>query len=319
MRQASTYRADRRNACLHTPKAGVMIWSPQWYFKGTKKAKAHTATIRYEPKERKVKMTAYEKKSGVTLTEKISVPGNDPYHFYPVFSALGGFVFGRSANGALDPNKVGLDNKTFLANVAKYAPVWQKNGLFSNYAGKGAGAGGFDLKGNFQTGKSAVLWTGPWNAGKVFSLRDVKGMKRTGAHPSGEVWITVSAVAQPAADTGGHTAHDEERGNRIRPRLDCGNRSGVVPSQGQTHTPRQGAHQVGPQELVVIHAGDACDPPADGRSGRRSDSCTYTPTSRRRVCVGAASGSTIASVSPIDRGSGAVLLAHARRTVLTSG
>ena len=124
-------------------------------------------------------MTAYEKKSGVTLTEKISVPGNDPYHFYPVFSALGGFVFGRSANGALDPNKVGLDNKTFLANVAKYAPVWQKNGLFSNYAGKGAGAGGFDLKGNFQTGKSAVLWTGPWNAGKVFSLRDVKGMKLT--------------------------------------------------------------------------------------------------------------------------------------------
>jgi maltose-binding protein MalE len=122
-------------------------------------------------------IAAYEAKSGVTLTEKISVPGADPYHFYPVFSGLGGYVFGRSANGALDPNKVGLDNAKFLTNVAKYAPIWQKNGLFTNYAGKGAGAGGFDLKGNFQTGKSAVLWTGPWNAAKVFSLRDVKGMK----------------------------------------------------------------------------------------------------------------------------------------------
>ncbi len=124
-------------------------------------------------------MAAYEKKSGVKLTEKISVPGGDPYHFYPIFSGLGGYVFGRSANGALDPNKVGFDNATFLKNIAKYAPIWQKNGLFSNYAGKGAGAGGFDLKGNFQTGKSAVLWTGPWNAAKVFSLRDVKGMKLT--------------------------------------------------------------------------------------------------------------------------------------------
>lgn len=123
-------------------------------------------------------IAAYEKKNG-KLVEKISVPGADPYHFYPVFSGLGGYVFGRTASGALDPNKVGLDNAKFLTNVAKYAPIWQKNGLFSNYAGKGAGAGGFDLKGNFQTGKSAVLWTGPWNAAKVFSLRDTKGLKLT--------------------------------------------------------------------------------------------------------------------------------------------
>lgn len=124
-------------------------------------------------------IAAYEKKSGTKLAEKISVPGSDPYHFYPVFSGLGGYVFGRTAAGALDPKKVGLDNAVFLKNVAKFAPIWQQNGLFSNYAGKGAGAGGFDLKANFQTGKSAVLWTGPWNAAKVFSLRDTKGLSLT--------------------------------------------------------------------------------------------------------------------------------------------
>ena len=122
-------------------------------------------------------MTAWEKRTGKKLAERVSVPGPDPYHFYPLFSGLGGFVFGRNAKGALDPSKVGLDNAKFLANVAKFAPTWQKSGLFSNYAGKGSGQGGWDAKNNFATGKSAVLWTGPWNAKNVFGLRDTKGLR----------------------------------------------------------------------------------------------------------------------------------------------
>ena len=61
---------------------------------------------------------AFKHKSGDNIA--LAVPqgsGGDAYHMYPFFSGLGGFVFGSGKNGALNPNKIGVANKTFLKNA----------------------------------------------------------------------------------------------------------------------------------------------------------------------------------------------------------
>ena len=39
----------------------------------------------------------------------------DPYHMYPFFSGLCGYIFGKNSAGNLDPSNIGLANKKFLA------------------------------------------------------------------------------------------------------------------------------------------------------------------------------------------------------------
>lgn len=85
--------------------------------------------------------------------------GPDAYHYYPFFSGLGGYVFGTKANGSLDADNVGLDNRTFLRNATRI-DEWQKSGLLANYAGSYDSA-------QYKNGKAAVWVTGPWNADTI--------------------------------------------------------------------------------------------------------------------------------------------------------
>lgn len=39
----------------------------------------------------------------------------DPYHFYPIQTAFGGYIFGRDANGSYDPTDVGVGNPGSIA------------------------------------------------------------------------------------------------------------------------------------------------------------------------------------------------------------
>src|SRR5436309_3491841 len=64
----------------------------------------------------------------------IAVPqgsGGDAYHMYPFFSGLGGYVFGRTKNGSLQPNRLGLDAKAFLKNAA-LIDKWNREGLINS-------------------------------------------------------------------------------------------------------------------------------------------------------------------------------------------
>jgi arabinogalactan oligomer / maltooligosaccharide transport system substrate-binding protein len=92
--------------------------------------------------------------------------GPDAYHFYPMFSGLGGYVFGTKANGALDADNVGLDNRTFLKNSGAI-DAWQKSGVFANYAGSYDSA-------QYKNSKAAVWITGPWNADVVKGITNFK-------------------------------------------------------------------------------------------------------------------------------------------------
>ncbi len=88
----------------------------------------------------------------------VSVPqgsGGDAYHMYPFFSGLGGYVFGHTKNGALNPNDIGVANKKFLKN-AHLIDKWNKEGLINSKVDYGTAKNAFLQK------KSAFWITGPW-------------------------------------------------------------------------------------------------------------------------------------------------------------
>jgi arabinogalactan oligomer / maltooligosaccharide transport system substrate-binding protein len=99
---------------------------------------------------------AFKRKSSDNIA--LAVPqgsGGDAYHMYPFFSGLGGYVFGQSKNGALNPNKIGVGNKTFLKN-APLIDKWNKEGLINSKVDYGTGKNAW-LK------QKAAFWiTGPW-------------------------------------------------------------------------------------------------------------------------------------------------------------
>src|SRR2546422_2821422 len=81
--------------------------------------------------------------------------GGDAYHMYPFFSGLGGYVFGHAKNGALQPNRLGLDAKAFLKNAA-LIDKWNREGLINSKVDYGTAKNAW-LK------QQAAFWiTGPW-------------------------------------------------------------------------------------------------------------------------------------------------------------
>ena len=55
---------------------------------------------------------------------------SDGYSMYPLFSGLGGYFFGRNADGVFDPTQLGLANPTFLRNSVAI-DGWNESGLIS--------------------------------------------------------------------------------------------------------------------------------------------------------------------------------------------
>jgi arabinogalactan oligomer/maltooligosaccharide transport system substrate-binding protein len=108
---------------------------------------------------------AFKKKDANNIG--IAVPqgsAGDAYHMYPFFSGLGGFVFGHAKNGALQANKLGVANKTFLKN-ATLVDKWNREGLINSKIDYGTAK-------NAWLHQNAAFWiTGPW---------EVDGLKASG-------------------------------------------------------------------------------------------------------------------------------------------
>ena len=89
----------------------------------------------------------------------ISVSPGDPYHMYPFFSGLGGYVFGGSS-GNWNTNQLGIANKTFLKNAPRI-DKWYAEKLFNtNVTGDTALAA-------FTGKQTPFMVTGPWNLDKI--------------------------------------------------------------------------------------------------------------------------------------------------------
>ncbi len=79
---------------------------------------------------------------------------SDPYHFFPLQTAFGGYVFGLTDDG-YDPSDVGIDSDGSIA-AAAYIEAYGTDGLMPS---------GIDydvMHTMFESGDAAMIITGPW-------------------------------------------------------------------------------------------------------------------------------------------------------------
>jgi arabinogalactan oligomer / maltooligosaccharide transport system substrate-binding protein len=104
---------------------------------------------------------AFKRKASGNIA--VAVPqgaGGDPYHMYPFFSGLCGYVFGKTKAGTLNPRDIGLRNPKFLRNSA-LIDRWNRSGFLNSRVDYGA------AKDAFLKGKAAYWITGPWETGAL--------------------------------------------------------------------------------------------------------------------------------------------------------
>jgi arabinogalactan oligomer/maltooligosaccharide transport system substrate-binding protein len=100
-----------------------------------------------------------------TITEELVSSGaskygymiqtNDPYHFQPLMSAFGGYVFGMDADGNYNADDVGIDSPGAVA-----AGEWLSGMAEAGYI---VPAVDYDVMHTmFETGEAAMIVTGPW-------------------------------------------------------------------------------------------------------------------------------------------------------------
>ena len=84
----------------------------------------------------------------------------DAYHFYPIQTAFGGYVFGRDDNGNYDPTDVGVGNEGSIA-----AAAWLQRMVEE---GLQPPAMDWDtMHAWFESGQAAMIITGPWATNRI--------------------------------------------------------------------------------------------------------------------------------------------------------
>jgi arabinogalactan oligomer / maltooligosaccharide transport system substrate-binding protein len=140
-----------------------------------------------------VEKTALALKKSGKVDVALAVQQNgtaDPYHMYPLFSALGGYVFKADASGTYDPNNLGIDSKAGL-EAAKQFRKWIDSGLIDPNIT-------YDVMiKSFAEGKAAYAITGPW------AVTDPeKGFKVKGTPYVVEAFPPVKTGIKPAVFVG---------------------------------------------------------------------------------------------------------------------
>ncbi len=83
----------------------------------------------------------------------------DPYHFYPIQTAFGGYVFGRDDSG-YNPEDVGIDDEGSLAAAEWLAEMVAEGHIQANVD--------YDIMhAQFESGNAAMLITGPWALARI--------------------------------------------------------------------------------------------------------------------------------------------------------
>lgn len=94
------------------------------------------------------------------VTYVIALPGGLDYNMYPLWTAFGGYVFGRDADGNWDDQDVGLDSPGMIAGVT----------FLQDLVDKGDAPADFDWANNhalFETGEAAFIIAGPWALDRI--------------------------------------------------------------------------------------------------------------------------------------------------------
>jgi maltose/maltodextrin transport system substrate-binding protein/arabinogalactan oligomer/maltooligosaccharide transport system substrate-binding protein len=84
----------------------------------------------------------------------------DPYHFYPIQTAFGGYIFGQNADGSYNAEDLGLNSEGSVA-----ALEWL-NGMYEDgLMDRNGNIDGGLLLSAFQNGDAAMVISGPWALG----------------------------------------------------------------------------------------------------------------------------------------------------------
>lgn len=97
---------------------------------------------------------------------------SDAYHFFPLMSAYGGYVFGRDAEGNYNPDDVGIDSPGAIA-----AGEWLQGMAEAGYLVPDVNYDVMHAK--FEGGDAAMIVTGPWalprirQSGVPYAISDI--------------------------------------------------------------------------------------------------------------------------------------------------
>ena len=102
-------------------------------------------------------------RADVGLAVGQGVKGN-AYFTYPLFSGLGGYIFGKDTSGSLNPFDVGVNNSVFRKNT-KIIDDWNSTGLINSSVDVVA------AEAAFKAGRAPFWITGPWSASTLQALK----------------------------------------------------------------------------------------------------------------------------------------------------
>ncbi|MFW5684521.1 MAG: sugar ABC transporter substrate-binding protein, partial [Spirochaetota bacterium] len=84
----------------------------------------------------------------------------DPYHFFPIQTAFGGYVFGVNPDGTYDPDEVGIGDQGSIA-----AAEWLEEAVTAGVVPAGVDWDTYHTL--FESGEAAMIVTGPWAIGRL--------------------------------------------------------------------------------------------------------------------------------------------------------
>jgi len=102
----------------------------------------------------------------VTVPLAVQQDPADPFHNYPLFTAMGGYVFGQDADGSYNADDLGLDSPGGLAAATKFAE-WSESGLISKDVSCDI------MIDSFSSGQAPFAITGPWAVGEFSDINFV--------------------------------------------------------------------------------------------------------------------------------------------------
>jgi maltose/maltodextrin transport system substrate-binding protein/arabinogalactan oligomer/maltooligosaccharide transport system substrate-binding protein len=121
---------------------------------------------------------------------------SDPYHFFPIMTSFGGYVFGQSEEG-YNPEDVGIDSEGSLA-----AAQWLDNMYKAGHLKTGAAVNYDIMHAQFGAGEAAMMITGPWalpairESGVSFAVTNIPGETQEAQPFLGVQGFMISAFSQ---------------------------------------------------------------------------------------------------------------------------
>lgn len=90
--------------------------------------------------------------------------GNDAYHFFPMMTSYGGYVFGQNENGTYDPSDIGIGNQGTIQAATVLDSMIEDNLIPPSIDGQ-------TILDWFVEGKVGLMISGPWNLPRIHEAK----------------------------------------------------------------------------------------------------------------------------------------------------